>query len=77
MAALVFAAYLLISQLADIGFHTIATSSRDADPAWVLVALILAQSTFIGSGISVRGAVPRRSRCCHVSCCSRRSSSST
>ena len=57
MAALVFAAYLLISQLADIGFGTIADELRDADPAWVLVALILAQLTFIGSGISVRGAV--------------------
>lgn len=57
MAALVFAAYLLISQLADIGFHTIAKELRDADPAWVLVALIVAQLTFIGSGISVRGAV--------------------
>ena len=56
-AALVFAAYLLISQLADIGFGTIADELGKADPAWVVVALILAQSTFIGVGISVRGAV--------------------
>jgi uncharacterized membrane protein YbhN (UPF0104 family) len=57
VAALVFAAYLLISQLADIGFGTIADEIGKADPAWVVVALILAQSTFIASGISVRGAV--------------------
>jgi uncharacterized protein (TIRG00374 family) len=56
-AALIFAAYLLITQLADIGFGTIAHELGDADPAWLVVALILAQSTFIGSGISVRGAV--------------------
>ncbi len=56
-AALIFAAYLLIGQLADIGFGTIAHELADADPAWLVVALILAQSTFVGSGISVRGAV--------------------
>jgi glycosyltransferase 2 family protein len=58
MAALVFAAYLLISQLADIGFDTIADELAKAELAWVLLALILAQAAFIGSGISVRGAVP-------------------
>jgi uncharacterized membrane protein YbhN (UPF0104 family) len=57
MAALVLAAYLLISQLADIGFATIADELRDAELAWVVVALVLAQSTFIPSGISVRGGV--------------------
>ncbi len=57
MAALVFAAYLIITQLAEIGFDTIADELRDAEPVWVVVALILAQSAFIGSGISVRGAV--------------------
>jgi len=56
-ASLVFAAYLLISQLADIGFGTIADELRDANAAWVVVALILAQSAFIGNGVSVRGAV--------------------
>jgi uncharacterized membrane protein YbhN (UPF0104 family)/tRNA A-37 threonylcarbamoyl transferase component Bud32 len=56
-AALVFAAYLLISKLAAIGFGTIAHELRDADLAWVVVAVILAQATFVGSGISVRGAV--------------------
>ena len=58
MAALVLAAYLLIGQLADIGFDTILDELRGAELAWVLLALILAQSAFIGSGISVRGAVP-------------------
>ena len=57
MAAVIFAAYLLITQLADIGFGTIADELRDADPAWVVVALILAQTTFIPSGVSVRGGV--------------------
>jgi glycosyltransferase 2 family protein len=58
-AALVFAAYLLITQLAEIGFGTIAHEVGKAEVAWVIVALLLAQSTFIASGISVRGAVLR------------------
>jgi len=53
----IFAAYLLISQLADIGFRTIADELRDADLAWVVGALVLAQTTFIPSGVSVRGGV--------------------
>ena len=57
MVALVVAAYALITQLAQIGFDTIARELREADPAWVVLALVLAQSAFIGSGISVRGAV--------------------
>lgn len=57
MAAVVFAAYLLIGQLADIGFGTIRDELRQADPAWALVGLVLAQCALIGSGISVRGAV--------------------
>jgi uncharacterized membrane protein YbhN (UPF0104 family) len=57
MAALVLAAYILIGQLADIGFRTIATELREAELAWVLLALVLAQASFVGSGISVRGAV--------------------
>ena len=58
MAAVTFAAYLLISQLAEIGFDTIADELREADAAWVIIALVLAQATFIPSGISVRGGVP-------------------
>jgi uncharacterized membrane protein YbhN (UPF0104 family)/tRNA A-37 threonylcarbamoyl transferase component Bud32 len=57
MAALISAAYLLISQLADIGFGTISHQLGRADAAWVVTALIIAQCSFIGSGISVRGAV--------------------
>ena len=57
MVALIFAAYLLISQLAEIGFGTIAHELRGTDAAWVVFALILAQCSFIGSGVSVRGAV--------------------
>ena len=56
-AALVFGAYLLISKLASIGFGTIYHELGKADVAWVVVALILAQTTFVGSGVSVRGAV--------------------
>jgi uncharacterized membrane protein YbhN (UPF0104 family)/tRNA A-37 threonylcarbamoyl transferase component Bud32 len=56
-AALLFGAYLLIAKLAAIGFGTIAHEVGKADAAWVVVALILAQSTFIASGVSVRGAV--------------------
>jgi uncharacterized membrane protein YbhN (UPF0104 family)/tRNA A-37 threonylcarbamoyl transferase component Bud32 len=56
-AALIFAAYVLISKLADIGFGTIADELGNADLAWVVLALILAQSALIGSGVSVRGAV--------------------
>ena len=58
MAALVVAAYLVIAQLAKIGFGTIFGELEGADPVWVVIALILAQSAFVGSGISVRGAVP-------------------
>jgi uncharacterized membrane protein YbhN (UPF0104 family)/tRNA A-37 threonylcarbamoyl transferase component Bud32 len=57
-AALILATYLLITQLAEIGFGTIADQLGEADIAWVLVALLLAQVTFIPSGISVRGGVP-------------------
>jgi glycosyltransferase 2 family protein len=56
-AALILAAYLLISKLAAIGFGTIAHELGKADLAWVVVALILAQTTFVASGVSVRGAV--------------------
>jgi len=51
------AAYLLITQLAEIGFGTIADSLRDAQISWALLGLILAQLTFVTSGISLRGAV--------------------
>jgi uncharacterized membrane protein YbhN (UPF0104 family)/tRNA A-37 threonylcarbamoyl transferase component Bud32 len=56
-AALAFAAYLLISQLADIGFRTIVDQLADAEPAWLIVGLLVAQSALIACGVSVRGAV--------------------
>src|SRR5262249_236770 len=56
-AALAFAAYSLISQLAEIGFGPIVHELGQAEPAWLVVGLILAQCTFVASGVSVRGAV--------------------
>ena len=56
-ASLVVAAYLLISKLADIGFGTIADQVSNASPAWVVLALILAQLALVGSGVSMRGGV--------------------
>jgi glycosyltransferase 2 family protein len=58
MAALIVGAYLVISQLARIGFGTIVGELQDAEPVWVVIALVLAQTALIGSGVSVRGAVP-------------------
>ena len=55
--AIGFAAYLLITQLAEIGFGTIADALRDANLAWVVAGLLLAQLTFLASAISLRGAV--------------------
>jgi glycosyltransferase 2 family protein len=57
-AMIAIAAYLLITQLAEIGFGTIADELRHADVAWIVVGLLLAQCTFVGQGISLRGAVP-------------------
>ena len=56
-AAVAFAAYLLISQLAEIGFGTIADNLRHAEPAWLVTGLLLAQVAFIPEAISLRGAV--------------------
>jgi uncharacterized membrane protein YbhN (UPF0104 family)/tRNA A-37 threonylcarbamoyl transferase component Bud32 len=56
-AALILGAYLLISKLAAIGFGTIAHEVARADYAWLAVALIIAQTTFVANGIAVRGAV--------------------
>ena len=56
-AALISGAYLLISKLAEIGFGTIAHELGRADLPWVVVALILAQTTFVAGGVSLRGAV--------------------
>jgi hypothetical protein len=52
------AAYLLITQLAKIGFGTIADELRHAQVAWIIVGVITAQLTFVAGGVSFRGAVP-------------------
>ena len=57
VAALIVTAYLVISQLADIGFGTIADELREAEPAWLILGLLLAQCTFLAGGIAVRGTV--------------------
>jgi len=56
--ALILAAYLLITQLAKIGFGTIAHELGQAQVAWIVVGLIVAQFTFVAGGVSFRGAVP-------------------
>jgi glycosyltransferase 2 family protein len=56
-ALVIGAVYVLITQLAEIGFDTIADELRNADLAWVALALILAQLTLVAQGVSVRGAV--------------------
>ena len=49
-AMIAIAAYLVITQLAKIGFGTIADELRHAEVAWIVVGRILAQLTFIGRG---------------------------
>ena len=56
-ALLILSAYLLITQLAEIGFSRIVDELSRAEPVWLVVGLLLAQVALIGSGISVRGAV--------------------
>jgi uncharacterized membrane protein YbhN (UPF0104 family)/tRNA A-37 threonylcarbamoyl transferase component Bud32 len=56
-AMLAIAAYLLITQLAEIGFGTIGNELRHAEIAWIVLGVILAQLTFITGGLSLRGAV--------------------
>jgi uncharacterized membrane protein YbhN (UPF0104 family)/tRNA A-37 threonylcarbamoyl transferase component Bud32 len=56
-AAFGFAIYLLITQLANVGFDTIAEELRHAEIAWVVLGLILAQLALVASAVSLRGAV--------------------
>ena len=58
VAFVIFAAYSLIGQIAEIGPGTLIDQLRGADLAWAVVALVLAQLTMVGGGISVRGSVP-------------------
>lgn len=57
-AAVGFSAYLLISQLAGIGFSTIARDLRRAESDWLLVGFVVAQITFLPEAVALRGAVP-------------------
>jgi len=57
-AAVAFSAYLLIAQLAGIGFATIAADLRRAEPAWLAIGFVLYQATFLPEAVSLRGAVP-------------------
>jgi uncharacterized protein (TIRG00374 family) len=56
-AALAVAAYLVITQLAQIGFHQIGRELRSADVAWLVLALVVAQLPYLGGAISLRGSV--------------------
>ena len=58
VALVVFTAYSLIGRIAELGPAALRDQLRDADLAWAAVALVLAQLTMIGGGISVRGSVP-------------------
>jgi uncharacterized membrane protein YbhN (UPF0104 family) len=51
------AAYLLITQLAEIGFGTIADALGKASLPWLILALILAQLALVSAAVSLRGAV--------------------
>jgi glycosyltransferase 2 family protein len=53
----VVAAYVTISKLAQIGLGTIWSELRQAEPAWVVVALLVAQLNYVTHAISLRGAV--------------------
>jgi len=54
-----FAAYTLITQLAEIGFGTIADQMGSADWSWLLLAFVFAQLTNVGEYISLTGIVGR------------------
>ncbi len=56
-ALIAFAAYILISQLSDLGIGTVWDEVKNADLAWVLLALVLAQLPLVAQAVSLRGAV--------------------
>ena len=57
-ALLAFAGYLLLSQLADIGFSTIVDSIQQAEWPLLLVALFLGQTPRVAQGLTTAGAAP-------------------
>lgn len=52
------AAYLLIAELAKIGFGTIAHELGQAEVAWIVVGVITAQLALLPAAVSFRGSVP-------------------
>ncbi|MFW2381913.1 MAG: hypothetical protein ACN4GZ_09160, partial [Acidimicrobiales bacterium] len=60
VALTLFAAYALISSLADIGFDTIVDQVADAKWSWLAIAFFLAQLTNVGEWLVLTGLVPGR-----------------
>ena len=58
VALTAFAAWLIISQLADIGLSTIIDELKGASWEWLLVVLILGQLPLASQALSLTGAVP-------------------
>jgi glycosyltransferase 2 family protein len=57
MALVAVAAYVIITQLARIGIDTLYDQLRQAEWAWVILGLMLAQLTFVTDAVALRGAV--------------------
>jgi uncharacterized membrane protein YbhN (UPF0104 family) len=57
MALVAVAAYVIVTQLAQVGFGTIYDQLRQAEWAWVVLGLLIAQLTFITDAVALRGAV--------------------
>ncbi len=59
MGFLVFAAYLLLTSLAEIGFDTIVDELSSATWGWVALAFVTSQLTNVTQAVGTLGAVPR------------------
>jgi uncharacterized protein (TIRG00374 family) len=58
VALTAFAAWLILSQLADVGLSTIIDQLQEASWEWLLVVLILGQLPLLSQALSLSGAVP-------------------
>jgi uncharacterized membrane protein YbhN (UPF0104 family)/tRNA A-37 threonylcarbamoyl transferase component Bud32 len=58
MVLLAVAAYLIISQFADIGFDTIWSEISSAQWEWLVVTLAVAQLIYFTQAVAVQGAIP-------------------
>jgi uncharacterized membrane protein YbhN (UPF0104 family)/tRNA A-37 threonylcarbamoyl transferase component Bud32 len=58
MGLLAVAAYLIISQFADIGFETIWEELSSAQWEWLVVTLVVAQLIYLSQAVAVQGAIP-------------------